>query len=276
MPRSRLALRLPALIAVAVVATGGPAAAQDPPALGSTASTWTAIAGVQQVSLRDVARTGPPVDASPVAREGSGPMLMAGYRRNRADRLHRVEFAATSAGEFSYVSSLGSAALPPQDDATSLEARYEYRRYPFRDVAVRGLDLGVGVEALLDRTGLSRSFPPAISITDTLTRGGGGVVAAARLRRWRAAQFEAAWTNAALLARAAHSHSVDPLARSVQIGPGWLTDLDLIGLIRVTGRVSAVLAYRQSGEGLLGKTLDSGISQGMQGAVYRAWSHTKC
>jgi hypothetical protein len=72
------------------------------------------------------------------------------------------------------------------------------------------------------------------------------------LRRWPAAQFEAAWTNAALLARAAQSHSVDPLAHSVQIGPGWLTDLDLIALIRVTGRVSAVVAYRQSGEGLLG------------------------
>jgi hypothetical protein len=97
MPCSRIAPRLPALIAAAVVATGGPAAAQDPPALGASTSTWTAIAGVQHVSLRDVARSGPPVDASPVAREGSGPMLVAGYRRNRPDRLHRVEFAVTSA-----------------------------------------------------------------------------------------------------------------------------------------------------------------------------------
>ena len=83
-------------------------------------------------------------------------------------------------------------------------------------MGLRGLDVGVGVEAILDRTGLSRSFRPRFSITDTLTRGGAGVVAAARLRRWQAAQFEAAWTNAALLARAAHSHSVDPLAHSVQ------------------------------------------------------------
>jgi hypothetical protein len=119
-------------------------------------------------------------------------------------------------------------------------------------VAVRGLDLGVGVEAILDRTGLSRSFPPSISVTDAITRGGVGVAAAARLRRWHAAQFEVAWTNAALLARGAQSHSVDPLAQSVQIGPGWLTDLDLIASIRVTPRVSAVVAYRGSGEGLLG------------------------
>jgi hypothetical protein len=86
---------------------------------------------------------------------------------------------------------------------------------------------------------LSRSFPPAIVITDSLTRGGAGVVAAARLRRWSAAQFEAAWTNAALLARAAQSHSVDPLVHSVQIGRGWLTDLDLIASIRVTCRPSS-------------------------------------
>ena len=179
-------------------------------------------------------------------------MFVVGYRRNHPDRLHRVEFAATYADDFSYVGSRGTAVLPPEDDATSLEARYQYRRFPFRDVGLRGFDVGVGVEAILDRTVLSRSFAPAIVITDALTRGGAGVVAAARLRRWSAVQFEAAWTNAALLARAAQSHTVDPLAHSVQVGPGWITDLDAIASIRVADHLSLVVAYRQSGEGLLG------------------------
>ena len=89
-------------------------------------------------------------------------MFVVGYRHNRPDRLHRVEFAATYADDFSYVGSRGTAVLPPEDDATSLEARYEYRRFPFRDVGLRGFDVGVGVEAILDRTVLSRSFAPAI------------------------------------------------------------------------------------------------------------------
>ncbi len=237
---------------VAVFARGGPAAAQDPPASAPAIDEWTAVVGVQHMSLRDVARTGPPVDASPVARDGSGPMFVVEYRHNRPDRLHRVEFAATYTGDFSYVSSRGAAVLPPDDDAASLEAGTRYRRFPFRDVGLRGFDVGVGVEAILDRTVLSRSFAPVIVITDALTRGGAGVVAVARLRRWSAVQFEAAWTNAALLARAAQSHTVDSLAHSVQVGPGWITDLDAIASIRVAGHLSLVVAYRQSGEGLLG------------------------
>jgi hypothetical protein len=241
-----------ALLTVAVVVPGGRAEAQDRQTLRPATTVWTGVAGVQQVSLRDVARTGPPVDSSPVAREGDGPMFVLGYRHHRPDRVHRLEFAATLADDFSYVGGRGTAVLPPQDDATSLEGRYEYRRYPFRDAALRGFDVGVGVEAILDRTVLSRSFVPAIAVTDSVTRGGAGVVAAARLRRWSAIQFEASWTNAALLARAAQSHSIDPLARSVRTGPGWITDLDAIASIRVAGRWSVAVAYRQSGEGLLG------------------------
>jgi hypothetical protein len=178
-------------------------------------------------------------------------LITLAYRRVRPDRLHRFEFAATTAGDFSYASVRGAAPLPPGDNARSLEGRYEYRRYPWRGLALRGLDVGVGVEAILDRFSVARSFPPAIAITDSATRGGAGIVAAARLGRWPALDVEAAWTNAAVIASAVQRHSVSS-ASSRKSGPGWITDLDLTSMVRMTRHVSAVVSYRRSGEGLLG------------------------
>ena len=243
-------VRLVLSLATAVTVLPGTLANAQPPS--GTLAMWTASAGLEQVSLRDVARSGPPVDASPVARKGRGPLLTVEYRRVRHDRLHRFEFSATSAGDFVYVSFRGEAPLPGGDDANSIGGRYEYRRYPWRDLGVRGLDAGVGVEAVADRLSMSRAFAPAITIVDTIVRGGAGVVAAARLRRWALLDVEAAWTNTALLATAAQSHSASANPSGRQLSPGWITDLDLAATVRVTDGIRAVAAYRGSGEGLFG------------------------
>ena len=236
-------------LAALTVSSAALAQAQPPSA---PVAIWTASAGLEQVSLRDVARSGPPVDASPVAREGSGPLVTIEYRRVRHDRLHRFEFSGMTAGDFSYVSVRGESPLPASDDATSVGGRYEYRRYPWRDLGFRGFDAGVGLEALADRLSITRAFPPAITIADTILRGGAGIVAAVRLRRWPRLDVEAAWTNAALLATAAQSHNAATTPAGRRLSPGWLTDLDLATTVHATDRFRAIAAYRGSGEGLFG------------------------
>jgi hypothetical protein len=221
--------------------------APAPPAI----ATWTVVAGHQRLSIRDIARSGPPVEASPVAREGSGPMLHVSYRRARPDRLHRVDFAAASTGSFSYVTGIRTTSLPPGDAAARLEGRYEYRRYPFRDLGVRGLDLGVGVQAIADRLSIERRLPPAITIIDSAARGGAAIVAAARLRRWEPLTIEAAWINAAMIGGVTERHSAAAKAAGRNWGPGWLTDLEVRAVARVTARMQFVASYVHGNEGLI-------------------------
>src|SRR5215831_3550051 len=61
-------------------------------------SGWTAAGGRETFTYRDVARTSPPVDASPIEWTGSGPSLTATYERGNETRAHRVLVDVASAG----------------------------------------------------------------------------------------------------------------------------------------------------------------------------------
>src|SRR5215510_8992124 len=112
-------------------------------------SGWTAGGGRESFSLRDVARSGPPVDASPVSWTGSGPSLTALYERANPKRAHRVIVDVASEGSFDYEGPLRGTPAAGDDSAQRIEGRYEYRRYLFGEHLPRGVDVIGGVQGML-------------------------------------------------------------------------------------------------------------------------------
>ena len=119
-------------------------------------SGWSASGGRESFSYRDVARAGPPADASPVEWTGVGPSLFVMYERTNEIRAHRFNVDVASAGSFAYEGPVRRVAAPSGDSAFRLEGRYEYRRNYFRDKFVRGLDIPLGVQGLSRRLTLER------------------------------------------------------------------------------------------------------------------------
>src|SRR4029450_810643 len=107
---------------------------------------WTVMAGVESFWWRDVARTGPPVWASPISWDGQGPIVWVSHDRGSRARLHHFEGSFASAGGFELRSPVATRAAPDDDGVSRFSARYEYRRYRWRDLWLNGFDLGIGVE----------------------------------------------------------------------------------------------------------------------------------
>lgn len=223
--------------------------APTPP--GSPAVSWSAAAGYESFRLRDVSRTGPPVDASPVAWAGGGLAFSVRHDRARPGRLHRFELALSSAGGFSFDTPVDSIPRPAGDRVTRLDGRYEYRRYPFRDLGARGFDLGVGVQGIGDYLWLTRRIEPSLALRQREVQLGAAVVVAARLRRWSRLDLEAAWSNAAVIARTHERHSADALATLDAWGGGWLTELALTADVAIARRAAVRVSYLRSRQGRL-------------------------
>lgn len=63
-------------VALGAVLAASPAASQP---ADQPSTNWSVTAGTATFTMRDVARTAPPVDASPIAWEGVGPMATVRY-----------------------------------------------------------------------------------------------------------------------------------------------------------------------------------------------------
>jgi hypothetical protein len=223
------------------------APAIDPP----PAVTWRVAAGYDAVSLRDIARTTRPVDASPVAWRGTGAIVLVHYTRAGSARFHRVEFSAARAGHFTYDSGLESIARPSDDRYRRIEGRYEYRRYFFRDVSMRGLDLGAGLQGIAAQSRIARHVPENIEAKETRTALAPAVAAAVRLQRWTRVGLEAGWINGLHFSRLTSYHSVDPAAGGSRWGGGWLTDVSIGADIALTRVASLAIVYFQTNDGLM-------------------------
>src|SRR5262245_4732639 len=127
-PRTTL-LAVFGLFAVALPVHAQPT---QPPSETPWPPQWTVAAGVESLWWRDVARTGPPVWASPLAWEGQGPAVHVSYDRGRRSRLHRFEGSFSSAGGFELRSPVRITAAAGSDAASRVGGRYEYRRYFWR------------------------------------------------------------------------------------------------------------------------------------------------
>jgi hypothetical protein len=244
-------LTLVTCLAVSIGAAG--ASAQTPPATAQPgpppAVTWSVGAGYETFARRDVARTSRPVDASPVAWKGDGPSLLLRYDRRNPRRLHRFEIIGASAGDFVDDAVVRTTSRSQNDGATRVDGRYEYRWYPFRNLWIDGLDLGLGVQGIGAYASSTQHMDPSITIHGSEVRLGVGLAAAARFHRWRRLDLEVAWVNGGFVSRNHGQHSVDPLATYVISGGGWLTDLSAEAVVPVSTRVSILASYVHTGEG---------------------------
>lgn len=218
-------------------------------ALAQSSASWRVAFGRDEAALRDIARCCKPVDASPVTWRGTGTTMLVEHVRLRGTRLQRVEFSVARAGNFVYDSGLEKISRPEGDRFTRLDARYEYRRYFFSDVIVRGLDVGAGISLGGSRSSMSRNMPDNLSATRTHLDVMTALVAAARFRRSRFG-LEVNWGKGAHIARIGDTHSVSADSAS-RWGGGWLTDLSIGADVSVSERVSLTARFLTTGDALL-------------------------
>ena len=238
---------------VAAILCAAPARADQAPGAPTSASapvvSWRVTGGYGVLSLRDIVRTGPPVDASPVAWRGTGVSLTAQRVHARGPKLHRLEVTTAFSQNFAYRSSLQSIALPAGDHDRTVEGRYEYRRYFFQDLGMRGLDLGGGIQAVGSWWTMTRHVPADLQETKTVVGTGPAFVVAGRLRRWSTVGVEMAWANGGILARTSSTHTA-AIGGGRYWGGGWLSDLTLGLDVRLNPRASIGVRYVRTSNGL--------------------------
>ena len=233
------------VVCLGIIAQAGP------PGAGSLTSGWTISAGAESQSVRDISRGGPPVDASPVAWRGSGPSFSIGYERGARRRLHRVTLDLSQVGSFAYVGPVQRVDASGEDGLRRVEGRYEYRRYPFDDLLMKGLHAGVGVQGIGRHISFTRRASSFGLQHNSETSAAVAVVAAARVDRWSRWTADVEWVNGISANRASESLDVDALADRQRWGGGWLTDLSARFTFRVAPALALTVAYLRADEGTM-------------------------
>ena len=230
---------------LAVFAIAQPAQSQTAPLWPPR---WTVVAGVESLWWRDVARSGPPVEASPVSWEGSGPIFLIAHDRGGRARLHHYEASFTTAGNFELRSPVQSRAAGG-DGASRLSGGYEYRRYPWRDLWITGFDVGVGGAASAERLLFDRHFAPGIELQRRLNTLGSAALIAVRWQRSERWSLHAVWANGVTIGKSNLRYRSDSEAISQSWGGGWQTNFDLRGDARIAPHVRLTAGWFNSGEG---------------------------
>ena len=212
---------------------------------------WRFASAHDWYAFRDIARTGVPVDASPVTWNGTGTAVFVQHDRVRPRRIHRWTARASFLGSFSYDASIYSIARPSADRARAFEGRYEYRRYFLSDLFARGFDAGMGIGALAGRSSIERHVPVSMVQRESVTGFGPALVLAARVHRWSRWTAEMAWGNGARFARISESNNVAEASTRKHWGGGWLSDLTVSADVALAGRLSIAASYARSADGLL-------------------------
>ena len=238
-----------ALLWLFVATTAAAQTAPAPSSVPALAPAWTVAAGYESFWLRDAAGAGPPQDGSPIAWEGAGPTVTVFYERGVPGRLHHFEGSFVSSGGFSLESPVRSTPAPSNDHASRVGGRYEYRRYPFRDLWMSGFDIGFGIEGDVEHLSFSRHFAPAIVLDTGVTNVGTAGVVAARLHRWQRLDAQVAWGNGLSIGSGSSRHRAGTETRIDQWGGGYQTHLHIRAGVRVASRASVLLSYLVSGEG---------------------------
>jgi hypothetical protein len=247
--RMKAAAILFALLAIAV-----PASAQDAvgtSALSSSTVTWRFAAGKGSLWIRDVAssKLGRRVDASPVSWEGHGVVFTAERDRGTIRRLHHLEASFEQSGGAVFRTPLADFPRPAGDRAIRMAGRYEYRRYPFVDLGLRGFDVGIGLQGGAEFASVTQHFDPSIEVRVREANLSTGLVAAARLRLRRRAQVEVVWVNGGALVRTTQRHSAAAEGTVHDWGVGYLTDLTARADVRVSNRMTLFMSYFETGRG---------------------------
>jgi hypothetical protein len=120
-----------------------------------------------------------------------------------------------------------------------LSGRYEYRRYPWRDLWTDGFDVGIGVEGSGEHLSFDRHFAPDIDLERSLNTLGIAIVVAGRWER-------------SSIGRSTWNYHGDIDSSGYAWGGGWQTNLEVRGDVRVASRTVVTAAWFTSGEGRAG------------------------
>lgn len=244
------ALVLPLMAAALLAAAESAAQPATPPAPVEMAThAWSASAGYDVFSLRDISRNIRPPDASPIAWRGSGPVVAGRYQIAGRRSAHLLDAGMARARNFAYVSPLRSVDAAAADLASRFEARYEYRRYPWRDLLADGLDLGLGIQGIGSRAAFDRHITTALSTKTRITGGGVAGVVAARLQRWERLHLEASWANGGVISRRTAEHSATADSGDTYGGGHWLSDTLVRADVGLTRTMRLELTWRRYVEG---------------------------
>jgi hypothetical protein len=142
-----------------------------------------------------------------------------------------------------------TAKAPEQDGAWRAGGRYEYRRYPWRDLWMTGFDVGIGVEGSGEHLSFQRHFEPAFELQTGVTNLGTAAVIAARIQRWSRWSVGMTWGNGLTFGRSTARHLGEAETTQGSWGGGWQTNLEIGGEVRVASRARVYAAWLTSGEG---------------------------
>lgn len=259
-----------AAAALTAAATAFAQPAPVPAAVEKPARGWLVQAGYEGFMMRDVSRNQRPPDASPISWNGEGPVVSGQYRISGRRSAHLVDVSFASASNFAYVAPTRTVDAMAGDSASRLDARYEYRRYLWRDVGADGFDIALGAQGIGSRVSLDRHITTALATRTRVSGGGAAGVIALRVQRWRLVQFDVSWANGAIVSARSAEHTGAPEASETTSGGNFLTDTVVRADWRLTDAARLAVSWRRYFEGYASSHYSySGIWQSLNvGVVY--------
>lgn len=233
---------------ISAAAAAQPAGANTPAAAGPV-SGWSATAGHEAVEFRDISRNMNPPDASPIKWRGEGPVFAARYQHTRPRSSHIADVTFADFRHFEYVSPSRILAGAAGDAGARIEARYEYRRYFWRDLGMRGFNLGAGIQGIGARLALERHISSAARTSTEIAGGGFAGVVAAQFARWNRFGAQFTWANGGIVSSRHTEHSADPQSVVSTSGGNWLSDLTVGADYRITPGLRVTAAWRTQAAG---------------------------
>jgi hypothetical protein len=230
------------------------ARAQTPtpsPSADAPAVTWRVSGGYESFAYRDLARSKPPVDGSPIVWRGNGPAVTLDYSRGvrppaasiRIDGVHKWRLRVRHRSHRDLAPRRRRRVLPDRPVRLSPVFR--------QTLGVTGLHAAVGVRGVGGRRMLRRTFGGDVELAETDVTGTIAFVPTLRFARSERFAVEAEWTNGMTLAHGHQRHAADVTVDNPSWGGGWLTVVARARDIQLRPRLAAVFYAGRDGEGLL-------------------------